>query len=219
MGLFGKSHDKSPKEQVNEWSGKLRKECRLLDRQIRQIQREEEKVKKSLKDAAKKGDRDVCVILAKEVMRARKSISKIHASKAQINSVMMSMKNQLATARLAGTLQKSTDIMKNMQSLVKVPEVAHTMNELSKEMMRAGIIEEMLDDTLSSAMDDGEELEEEAQEQVDKILWEVTAGQLGKAPNVSDTLPSTSVRVESEEEEEEDEDVSTMQARLQALRS
>uniref|UniRef100_T1IIU6 Charged multivesicular body protein 3 n=1 Tax=Strigamia maritima TaxID=126957 RepID=T1IIU6_STRMM len=222
MGLFGKSNGRSPKEQVNEWTTKLRKEGRMLDRQIRGIQREEEKVKKSLKDAAKKGDRDVCIILAKEVMRSRKQISKIYASKAQINSVIMSMKNQLATARLAGTLQKSTEIMKGMQSLVRVPEVAHTMNELSKEMMKAGIIEEMLDDTLS-AMDDQDELEEEAQGEVDKILWEVTAGQLGKAPNVSDSLPSTSVATESlageDDEEVEDEDeINSMQARLQALR-
>uniref|UniRef100_A0A646QEP6 Charged multivesicular body protein 3 n=1 Tax=Hemiscolopendra marginata TaxID=943146 RepID=A0A646QEP6_9MYRI len=219
MGLFGKTPEKSPKEQVQEWSSKLRKECRQLDRQIRGIQREEEKVKRSLKEAAKKGDREVCVILAKEVIRARKAISKIHSSKAQINSVVLSMKNQLATVRLAGTLQKSTEVMKSMQSLVKVPEVAHTMQELSKEMMRAGIIEEMLDDTLS-VMEDQDELEEEAQEEVDKILWEVTAGQLGKAPAVADSLPA-SVMVETPEEEEEGEedDVSTMQARLQALRS
>lgn len=59
------------------------------------IQREEEKVKRSLKEAAKKGDKDVCLILAKEVIRARKAISKIYASKAHINSISMQMKNQL----------------------------------------------------------------------------------------------------------------------------
>lgn len=59
------------------------------------IQREEEKVKRSLKEAAKKGDKDVCMILAKEVLRARKAISKIYTSKAHINSISMQMKNQL----------------------------------------------------------------------------------------------------------------------------
>ena len=51
-------------------------------------------MKKTLKEAAKKGDKDVCMILAKEVVNSRKAINKIHASKAHINSVSMQMKNQ-----------------------------------------------------------------------------------------------------------------------------
>jgi hypothetical protein len=37
---------------------------------------------------------------------------------------------------VAGSLQKSTEVMQAMQSLVRVPEVAATMQALSKEMMR-----------------------------------------------------------------------------------
>lgn len=59
------------------------------------IQREEEKIKRSLKEAAKKGDKDVCVILAKEILKARKAINKIHTTKAHLNSVQLQMKNQL----------------------------------------------------------------------------------------------------------------------------
>lgn len=59
------------------------------------IQREEEKVKRSLKEAAKKNDKDTCHILAKEIIRARKAVNKIYTSKAHINSVMLQMKNQL----------------------------------------------------------------------------------------------------------------------------
>lgn len=59
------------------------------------IQREEEKVKRSLKEAAKKGDKDTSTILAKEIIRARKAISKIYTSKAHLNSVQLQMKNQL----------------------------------------------------------------------------------------------------------------------------
>lgn len=48
-----------------------------------------------MRDAAKKGHKDVCGVLAKEIVRSRKAVSKIYASKAQLNSVEMSMKNQL----------------------------------------------------------------------------------------------------------------------------
>lgn len=59
------------------------------------IQREEEKVKRSIKDAAKRGQRDVCVILAKEMIQSKRAVTKLYASKAQMNSVQLSMKNQL----------------------------------------------------------------------------------------------------------------------------
>lgn len=53
------------------------------------------KVKRSIKDAAKKGNKDVCRILAKEIVNSRKAVNKMYASKAQLSSVEMSMKNQL----------------------------------------------------------------------------------------------------------------------------
>lgn len=59
------------------------------------IKREEEKIKRSLKEAAKKGDKDVCRIYAKELIRSRKAISKIYSSKAHLNSIQMHMQEQL----------------------------------------------------------------------------------------------------------------------------
>ncbi|KYM81618.1 PREDICTED: charged multivesicular body protein 3 [Atta cephalotes] len=218
MGLFGKSQEKNPKEMVQEWTHKLRKEGYQLDRQVRAIQREEEKVKRSLKEAAKKGDKDVCKILAKEIIRARKACNKIYTSKAHLNSVSLQMKNQLATIRVAGSVSKSTEVMQAMQSLIRVPEVAATMREMSKEMMKAGIIEEMLDETMDS-IEDSEDMEDEADEEVDKILWEVTAGQLGTAPAVVTENPGIASTSAEEETEDDDKELEEMKTRLQSLRS
>lgn len=135
-----------------------------------------------------------------------------------MNSVAMNMKNQLATLRIAGCLEKSTDVMKSMQALIKLPEIQKTMMEMSKEMMKAGIIEEMLEDTMEG-LDDTEEEEEAAQEEIDKVLFELTAGDLGKAPvAVTDTLPSVlepegATAAVSDGEEED------LMGRLEALRS
>ncbi len=86
----------------------------------------------------------------------------------------------------------------------------------------------MLDDTLG--MDEDEELDDDVQAEVDKILGELTDGKLKQAPK----LPEGSVRLpepevgsltvaEEEEEEEEKEEsegeMEDMQTRLQALRS
>lgn len=194
----------------------MRKEGRKLDRQIRTIKLEEAKVQRSIKEAAKKGDKDVCFILAKEIIQSRKAVNKMHAAKAQLNSVDMQMKNQLATLRLAGTLEKSTEVMKGMQNLIKIPEIQATMQEMSKEMMKAGIIEEMLEDTFEG-MEDQDELEDAAQDEVDKILFEVTSGVLGQAgPVAAGGLESSKKGVAEADNEEDLED---MQSRLESLRS
>lgn len=232
MGLFGKGQQANPKEMVTEWTHKLRKEGNNIERQIRGIQREEEKTKRMIKDSAKRGEKDACRILAKEIVKADKQINKLYASKAHLNSVQMSMKHQLSTLRVAGALAKSTEVMQSMQQLIKLPEIQATMREMSKEMMKAGIIEEMLDDTMETLEDD--DLEEEADEEVDKVLFELTAGELGRAPEaVDDSLPafetegaraakagpSRSGATAVALEEDDDDDIDEMKARLEALRS
>jgi len=218
MGLFGKTKGPDPKEQVQEWGKKIRKEGYNLDRQINAIKREEMKVTKSLKEAAKKGDKDVCHILAKEIINSRKAVTRLYTAKANLNSVQLQMKNQLATVKVAGALSSSAEVMKSMNALVKLPETQKTMMELSKEMMKAGVIEEMLEDTMEG-LDAEEEMEEAAQEEIDKIIFELTTGKLGEAPTaVKDTLPPTGTELE-DKEVESDEELEEMQGRLESLRS
>ncbi|KAI1727788.1 snf7 domain-containing protein [Ditylenchus destructor] len=186
MGLFGQTKT-DPKEHVRELQRKMRREMNQLQRQIHSVEREEEKVKRQIKAAAKKGDRDVCTVLAKSIIQSRKAVSQMHKSCAQINSIIMSMQNQLAAFRMAGTIKQSNDVMRSMQQLIKIPEMMQTMREMAKEMTKVGIMEEMIEETFESM--EPEELEDRAQDEVDRILWEVTAGELGKAPAaVTDNL-------------------------------
>lgn len=96
-------------------------------------------------------------------------------------------------------MSQSTEVMQAMQQLVKMPEVAKTMQEMSREMMKAGIMEEMMEDTFEG-LEDQEELEEAAQEEVDKVRMVVFLGEgvyrLTPAPrsvsvsvHVASTLP------------------------------
>jgi charged multivesicular body protein 3 len=52
---------------------------------------------------------------------------------------------------------------------------------------KAGIMEEMLEDTLD--MDEDEDLEDEADAEVDKVLFDLTNGKLGEAGSVATDLP------------------------------
>ena len=220
MGLFGKSKPADPKEQVNEWCKKIRKEGYNLDRQINAIKREEAKVTRSLKEAAKKGDKESCQILAKELINSRKAVTKLYTAKANLNSVQMQMKSQLATLKVAGTLQTSAEVMKSMSQLVKLPEIQKSMMELSREMMKAGVIEEMMEDVMEP-LGEEEEMEEAAQAEIDKVILEITTGKLKDAPRaLADTLPAAGAEAAEEEEPVGDDgELEEMQSRLEALRS
>lgn len=75
-----------------------------------------------------------------------------------------------------------------------------------------------MEDTMEGL--DPEDMDEEVDEEVEKVLFELTAGQLIGAPSaVSETLPSKPEGATAAVSDEEEEDVSQMQARLEALRS
>jgi charged multivesicular body protein 3 len=224
MGLFGKSKsaEEEAKEKVNELTTKLRKEDRDLNKQIRLIEREEQKTILSLKQAAKKNDKDVCKVLAKSLVQARKSKSRIYASKAHMNSIVLQMKTQLSQMKMAGSIQKSTEVMKSMQKLIRVPELQKAATELSKEMVKAGIIEEMINETIDGALDD-EDTDDIADEEVEKVLMELTQGKLNDLPSIATNSLSTDNKIPvmgaqalaSDDDEEEDD----MTKRLESLRN
>jgi len=216
---------KSPKEQCREWCSKLRKQGYLLDREIRKIENEESKIKRDLKDAAKKGDRDVLLILAKELVRSKKAKSRIHAAKSQINSISMIIQEQMATVRMAGSLQQSTEVMKSMQSLVSIKNISSTMQELSREMMKTGVIGEMMDEAVEEAIDD-DPIEEEAEAEVEKILSELNISTGEKMAQAPSTKPAMEKQAQGEAststanaEAEDEEDMEKVQRRLEKLKS
>ena len=101
------------------------------------IESEEVKIKRSIKQAAKRPDSAiVCRTLAKELIASRKAKDRIHTSKAQLNSISMQLQQQASAMKIAGTMAKSTQIMKLMNNLVKVSAIRDTMMNMSKEMMK-----------------------------------------------------------------------------------
>lgn len=92
-------------------------------------------------------------------------------------------------------------------------------------------MEEMMDDTLEG-LDDDEELEEEADEEVEKVLFQLTDGKLGQAGKVGGELPVSRIvhyiwvnmggsRIgqtmeDAEEEDEQDREMERMRQQLQA---
>jgi len=188
------------------------------------IQREERGVQKSIKDCAKRDDLRSMRLLAKEIVASRRTVARLHENKAQMNSVSMMLTEQLATVRSVGHLEKSTEVLSAMNGLVRNADVRDSMREMSKEMAKSGLIEELVNDALED-INGVDDLEAETDAEVNKILAELAgetavampgAERARVAPKAVAAEPEPSLRADSTQREAPIDD---LQARLDAIRA
>ena len=203
----------------------IRSNTRKLDRDMLQLKNLESKTRQHIIQASKRAQRNPSQAkqaasetrtFAREMIRIRKQSNRLATSKAQLQSVQMQVTEAFSVRKIEGSIKASTGIMKDVNSLVRLPELTGTMRELSQELVKAGIIEEMVSDSLPNdeLLDEDDEVEAE----VDKVLGEVL-----KTPEV----PATKVGVEPEREEvsvdadleEQEATLAQMRGRLEALKS
>ncbi|TRX89258.1 hypothetical protein FHL15_009831 [Xylaria flabelliformis] len=221
-----------PNAQMRKCNQLIRSNLRKLDRDIAAVRQVEQKTKNLIVAADKRGARDAtrrgqaqreARDFARELIRARRTSARLVTSKAQLSSVQMQVNEAFAVRKIEGSIRASVGIMKDVNALVRLPELAGTMRELSVELMKAGVIEEMVGETLPAVDEDAmfEDEEMEADGEVDKVLGEILKGKMEKAG----PMPSTPVQpepapVELEDEEEDQEAMmDQMRNRLEALRS
>ena len=119
--------------------------------------------------------------------------------------------------KIEGSLKASTGIMKDVNALVRLPELTGTMRELSQELVKAGIIEEMVGDLIpDSDLLEGED--EEIETEVDKVLGDVLKDKLPAQAEKPVTEPNAAQSIE-EDDEAEEELLEQMRGRLEALKS
>ncbi|CAH8267469.1 unnamed protein product [Arabidopsis lyrata] len=173
MKFFKRKSD--PKQKLRDWQRKLRQEVRNIERQIRDIEREERNVHKAIKDSVKRYDMVTAKALVREIVRSRRTVKRLYENKAKMNSISMHLGESIAISGTVGLLSKSGEVMKLVNSLMKAPDMAVTMQAFSKEMTKAGVIEEFVSDAVDNALD-SEDIEEEIEEEVD-MVWTAIAGE------------------------------------------
>ncbi|KAI5951715.1 VPS24 [Candida jiufengensis] len=217
-----------PKEQMRKINQLLRKNKRELDRSINQLQPLKKKTEGLIRKSAKDKDYKSAKLYAKELININKQNNKLYTSRTRIDSITMSINEQYSMNKLTKSIHSSTSIMKDVNQLIHIGAVSQTMQELSKELTKAGIINEMMDDMVDLEIED-DELELESAEQVDKIIQSLTEEKLNKIEN---EIPITKERLEEEkpeqqpqekiEEDEDEEDdiaIDEIKQRLRALQS
>ena len=129
----------------------------------------------------------------------------------------MQVNEAFSVRKIAGSLKSSTGIVKDVNTLIKLPELSGTMRELSQELVKAGILEEMIEDSLPS--DEIEEDDELADAEVSKVLDDVLKGRLPQETVPQEPEQAEAAPAQATTEEEDQEELLQMQGRLEALKS
>ena len=218
-----------PKEQHRKIKASLRKNGRQIDRNINELQALQRKTKELIKRSAKQNDLKAVRVYAKELYQINKQYTRMYTSKAQLDSITMKVEEAYKMKNLTNSMFVSTGIMKEMNSLVRLPQLQTTVIELEKELMKAGIMTEMVDDTFENLdMNEEDEMNEEVEEQVNKIIEEYTSKKFATINNVPTTQLPTKQTVNNKEDEEIPEDkideeadkmIADMRERLKALQA
>lgn len=207
----------------------MRQNTRKLDRDLANLKQLESKTRTYILQASKRAQKNPSQskqaaaetrTFAKELLRVRKQTQRLATSKATLQSVGMQVNEAFAMKKIEGSIKNSVGIMKDVNMLVRLPELTGTMRELSQELVKAGIIEEMVEDSLpNNELLEGED--EEAEAEVDKILGEVLKDRTAAPVLPSEPLGPVQARPQQEEEEELDSEemLAQMRGRLEALKS
>jgi len=217
-----------PQVQMRKCNTLIRANTRQLDRDLAHLKSLDTKTRQHIISSSKRAQRNPSQAkqatsetktFARELMRIRKQTTRLNTSRAQLQSVGMQVNEAFSVRKIQGSLQKSTGIMKDVNTLVRLPELSSTMHQLSTELVRAGIIEEVIDDALPNN-ELLEDEEEEAEEEVDKILQEILQGKLSQAPaKPSEPIAEETPVVEEPEFEDQEKTLDEMRGRLEALKS
>merc|ERR1712083_1167104 len=152
-------------------------------------------------------------IMAKSIVQTDKQIARLYGTKAQMNSVVMQIKEQQATIKMAKSMKQSAQISSLMGKLVKLPELQGTMQKMQMEMQKNGLVQEMVDDAMDDVMGISDD---EVDEEVDKVIMEITDMNLADIGAINGNLPKQKEE-EKEEIVEDDNEMNNMQARLANL--
>jgi charged multivesicular body protein 3 len=171
------------KEKQREWQHKLQHQQRDLDKSIREIEREEAKVKLAIKKAVKDKQLAGAKALARNIVMSGKEKERLVTCKVHLEGIGVQLKVAMATLKVTGTLAKSGEIMKSMNALLNAAETSATTRELAQELARFGIIEEMMGEQLDAALDPDGDLDELADGEVEALVQEIVSGVKATAGN------------------------------------
>jgi division protein CdvB (Snf7/Vps24/ESCRT-III family) len=148
---------------------------RDMDREVRELDRQEKQVVLELKQRAKtvsSSNDPTLKALAKQLVQIRTQRDKMISAKAQLGAMGMHATVMASQIGATSALSSVTESMKTANKVMDVKATTKIMVEFQRENERMNVKGEMMDDMLASAFDN-DEMEEEAENVTNQVLAEL----------------------------------------------
>ncbi|GAA5888616.1 hypothetical protein JCM16303_005289 [Sporobolomyces ruberrimus] len=187
--LFGRT--KTPAERLRQHQRSLQKAQRELDRERSKLEQQEKKLILDIKNGARKGEIGSCKVMAKDLVRTRRYISKFYTMKTQLQAVSLRLQSLRSNQQMAEAMKGATKAMSMMSRQMNLPQISKILQDFEKESSMMDMKEEMMSDSIDDTFaedEEGEGEEEEGNRILDEVLAEIGVSvgqQLGEAPTAT----------------------------------
>ena len=148
---------------MKEYQRSIKKSIREMDRERSTLERQEKKLMTDIKKEAKAGRNDSAKIMAKDLVRTRGYIKKMHKMKSHMEAISLRLTTMQSSQQMAQSMKGVVKVMGKMNKKMNLPQIQGIMQEFEKQNEMMGMKEEMMEDAMDDAFaDDEDEDEEEA---------------------------------------------------------
>ncbi|TDZ28817.1 DOA4-independent degradation protein 4 [Colletotrichum spinosum] len=182
---------------------RLRKNQRMLDKAIRELdqirvklEKQEKQLITQIKQSAQKGQMGACKIQAKDLVRTRRYIEKFYGMRSQLQKISLRLQTYRTNEQMMQAMKGATVALGSMNRSMNLPALQRIAMEFERENDIMDQRQEMMDDAIDDAMDVG--AEEEGEEVVEQVLEEIgvdLTSALGETPSGMQTAAVPESRV------------------------
>ncbi|KZV31987.1 hypothetical protein F511_05097 [Dorcoceras hygrometricum] len=193
--LFGKR--KTPAELLRENKRMLDKSIREIERERQGLQTQEKKLIAEIKKSAKQGQMGAVKVMAKDLIRTRHQIEKFYKLKSQLQGVSLRIQTLKSTQAMGEAMKGVTKAMGQMNRQMNLPSLQKIMQEFERQNEKMELVSEVMADAIDDALE-GDEEEEETEELVNQVLDEIGIdinSELVNAPSAAVAAQNTKNKV------------------------
>jgi charged multivesicular body protein 2A len=157
---------------------RLRKNQRMLDKAIRELDQTRVKLEKQektliqqIKTSAKNGQMGACKIQAKDLVRTRRYVEKFYSMRSQLQKISLRLQTYRTNEDMMQAMKGATRALGSMNKQMNLPQLQRIAMEFERENDIMDQRSEIMDDVFDDAMDVG--VEEEGDEVVEQVLEEI----------------------------------------------
>ncbi|XP_043701008.1 vacuolar protein sorting-associated protein 2 homolog 1-like isoform X2 [Telopea speciosissima] len=207
----------------------LRENKRMLDKSIREIERErqglqaqEKKLIVEIKKSAKQGQMGAVKVMAKDLIRTRHQVEKFYKLKSQLQGVSLRIQTLKSTQAMGEAMKGVTKAMGQMNRQMNLPSLQKIMQEFERQNEKMEMVTEVMGEAIDDALE-GDDEEEETEELVNQVLDDIGIdinSELLNAPSEAVAAPAAKAKVAQAETPGNDDSGidNELQARLDNLR-